>query len=165
MNEQTPQNKPQAEVIPEIAVEGMEKRETKLLTEDGLDALAGVLEEVNEEPLEPEVIKRLKEDFKECRFKGFQIYEKEGIAGIAIVVDSYSAVHAQKVLQLDELYVREAFRSKGLGKALFDSVVEYAKKEGYMRLEWRTEKDNVTAQALYSQYETDSDSIYYLMKL
>ena len=137
----------------------------KLLSEDGFDDLTAILMEINEEPLNPEAIERLKEDFSHGRFKGIQIYEQANLAGLAIVVDSYSAVHARKVLQLDELYIRESFRKQGLGKALFNDVVEYAKKEGYMRLEWRTEKDNITAQALYSQYETDTNSIYYLMNL
>jgi GNAT superfamily N-acetyltransferase len=144
---------------------GSIEAETKPLTIEGFDDFTAMLEEVNEDPLEPETKERLKQDFAEGRFKGFQVFEKDGVAGIAVVVDTYSAVHARKVLQLDELYIREAFRGKGLGKELFDTVVEYAKKDGYMRLEWRTEKDNITAQALYSQYETDTNSVYYLMEL
>lgn len=144
---------------------GGETREMKPLTAERFDDFAAVLEEINEEPLVAGVMERLKEDFTEGHFKAFQIDENGGIAGVAVVVDTYSTVHARKILQLDELYIREAFRSQGLGKVLFDSVVEYAKKEGYMRLEWRTGEKNIIAQALYSQYETDSNSTYYLMEL
>ena len=144
---------------------GKIEAETKLLTIEAFDDFTSILEEVNEEALAPEVKERLKQDFAEGRFKGFEVHENDGTAGIAVVVDTYSAVHARKILQLDEIYIREAFRSKGLGKALFDTVVEYARSEGYMRLEWRTEKNNITAQALYSQYETDTNSVYYLMEL
>jgi GNAT superfamily N-acetyltransferase len=146
-------------------IDNSSETETRLLTIKGFEDFITMLEAVNGEVLALEVKERLKQDFVKGRFKGFKLFQKESIVGIAVFIDTYSAVHARKILLLDELYIREAFRGRGLGKALFDTVVEYAKSNNYMRLEWRTEKDNIAAQALYSQYKTNSNSIYYLMEL
>jgi GNAT superfamily N-acetyltransferase len=145
--------------------EALASVEVRLLAEQEFEDFTAILDELNEEPLEPEAKQRLKEDFTRGRFAGLMLRDQDKLAGIAIVVDGYSAVHARKVLNLDELYIRKEFRSKGLGKALFDHVVEYARKEKYMRLEWRTGKDNEAAQSLYSQYETDTDWKWYGMEL
>ncbi len=139
--------------------------EIKLLTEQEFDKFIVLLKEINEEPLEPKMTERLKEDFALGRYIGFLLYEKYQLAGLAVGVEAYSAVHARRILNLDELYIRESFRRKGLGKILFDHVTEYAKSSGYLRLEWRTEKNNVAAKSLYSQYKTDTDWTYYVMKL
>ncbi|MEK7613379.1 MAG: GNAT family N-acetyltransferase [Patescibacteria group bacterium] len=137
----------------------------KPLNENTLDEFVVVLSEINEEPLLTEVIQRLKDDFLRNHYRGFLQYEDEKICGVAIVVEAYSAIHARKILILDELYIRKEFRQKGLGKVLFDHIVEYAKGSKFMRLEWRTEKGNITAQDFYSHYEADTDWIFYAMKL
>lgn len=137
----------------------------KTLTGDEFNEFVAVLEEINEEGLGPEAITRLKEDLSGGLYNGFLLYEENDLAGLAVTVNTYSAVHARKILYLDELYVRKEYRRKGLGKILFDHVVEYARKEGYMRVEWRTAKDNAEAQSLYSHYETETDWVYYLLKL
>jgi GNAT superfamily N-acetyltransferase len=139
--------------------------EIKLLTEKEFDDFKSILEELNEEPLPEEIIQRLRADFIDERFKSLMLNEGDKIAGIAIIVDSYSAVHARKVLNLDELYIREAFRGKDLGKALFNHVIEYAQKEKYMRLEWRAEKDNYVAHNLYSQYAANTNWTWYGLEL
>jgi GNAT superfamily N-acetyltransferase len=135
------------------------------LAENTFDDFVVVLSEINEKILDSATTWRLKEDFAKEQYLGFLLYEDTSLAGLAVAVSAYSAVHARKILQLDELYVRPAFRRKGLGKMLFDHVVGYARKEGYMRLEWRTAKENAEARGLYSQYETETDWVYYLMKL
>jgi GNAT superfamily N-acetyltransferase len=147
-------------------IEARERHEQiKLLAEEEFADFAAILEELNDELLAPEAVERLKEDFKRGRFAGLMLRDEDKLAGVAVVVDSYSTVHARKVLNLDELYIRKDFRGKGLGKTLFDHVIEYARKAEYMRLEWRTGKDNVEAQSLYSQYETDTDWNWYGMEL
>jgi len=139
--------------------------EVKALTEDTFDTFATVIGEINEQPLGPPAIEQLRIDFYKGRYRGFLLYEALTLAGSAIVVDSYSAVHARKVLYLDEIYIREFFRKRGLGKVLLDHVIEYAKAEGYMRLEWLVEKNNLAAEAFYAQHKTDTDKNWYGMQL
>ena len=137
----------------------------KLLTKHQLNEFTSLLEEINEGPLGIEVVRRLGEDFALGRYIGFLLYNEGALAGMAATLETYSVVHARKILNLDELYVRSQSRGKGLGKRLFDRVVEYARASGYMRLEWRAEKNNTAAGHLYAQYETDTNWTYYVMKL
>ena len=52
---------------------------------------------------------------------------------------------------LDEFYVREKYRGKGLGKSFLDFFLEiYSGKAARLRLE--TEPDNKRAAALYASY-------------
>lgn len=52
---------------------------------------------------------------------------------------------------LDDLYVREFFRNKGVGKALFNAVVEFARNLGAKRLEWVCLDWNTNAREFYEK--------------
>ncbi len=123
-----------------------------------------LLEELNEESFEPKSREILLHDFNNRLFQVFLLFENGVLAGCAVVVDTYSISKVSKILYLGELYIRAPFRRKGLGKILFEHVISYAKENKYLRLEWRTAKDNASAQELYNSYATDTDWVYYVMK-
>ena len=50
---------------------------------------------------------------------------------------------------LEELYVAQARRGEGLGRALLDAVVEVARERGARWIELGTSEDDVAARALY----------------
>jgi GNAT superfamily N-acetyltransferase len=50
---------------------------------------------------------------------------------------------------MNDLYVEEAARGQGVGRALIEASVAVARKRGANRLEWGTQPDNTTAQRLY----------------
>jgi len=135
------------------------------LTLQTTNELFQILEELNEEPLPTATQTKLTDDFNNDRFKAFFLYEKNVLAGCAVVVDTYSIAKASKVLYLNELYIRMPFRGKGYGKVLFEYIAQYAKNNGYIRLEWRTAKDNTVAQNLYQKYPTNTDWVFYALKL
>lgn len=139
--------------------------EIKPLTQELLEDFFVVLAESNEEPLTEAEKTQLRNDFAASRYTGWLLYSAGELAGMAIVMNSYSVAHARTVLYLDELFIRTGFRGKGFGKMLFEHVATSAKETGDMRLEWRTKKDNAVAQSLYAHYTTDTDWIWYGMKL
>ena len=59
-----------------------------------------------------------------------------------------SLVPAETVL-MNDLYVDEAARGQGVGRALIEASAAVARERGAHRLEWATAPDNPTAQRLY----------------
>jgi GNAT superfamily N-acetyltransferase len=59
-----------------------------------------------------------------------------------------SLVPAQTVL-LNDLYVAEGQRGKGIGRALIEASAQVARERSAHHLEWATQPDNKTAQRLY----------------
>lgn len=55
------------------------------------------------------------------------------------------------VCYLQDLYVDEAARGLGAGRALIEAVADAARKAGAVRLYWLTHEGNVTARALYDR--------------
>lgn len=66
---------------------------------------------------------------------------------------------------LEDLYVAPGFRGHGVGSALIEDLIAYARAHGYQRLYWLTEMDNTTARKLYDRYATNDGHIRYRMKL
>ena len=64
-------------------------------------------------------------------------------------------------LYLEDLFVDPAQRGKGLGRALIESVAEFAKENGSRKLYWQTHKDNQVAQRLYNSLATKSEFVIY----
>lgn len=60
-----------------------------------------------------------------------------------------SSLTATDIVLMNDLYVTEATRGKGTGRALIDAGVELAREWGASHLSWSTAPDNHTAQRLY----------------
>jgi GNAT superfamily N-acetyltransferase len=58
-------------------------------------------------------------------------------------------------LYLEDLFVQEAYRGKGIGKALLKAVAQLAQARGYGRLEWSVLDWNETAIAFYRRMGAD----------
>ncbi|HAA10243.1 MAG TPA: GNAT family N-acetyltransferase [Cytophagales bacterium] len=70
-----------------------------------------------------------------------------------------------KSMYLDDLYVREAHRKLGLGKALIDRVIEEAKVQKCHRLKWQVSRWNENAQEFYRQLGAIIDDVEINCKL
>lgn len=77
------------------------------------------------------------------------VAEADGeIEGMALFYYRYSTWKG-KTVHLEDLVVSEAFRGKGLGGALYATVINYAKKQGCKRTEWVVLDWNTNAVEFY----------------
>jgi GNAT superfamily N-acetyltransferase len=62
---------------------------------------------------------------------------------------------------LEDLFVDQSARGKGIGRALIDDLVAFSKINGWERLYWHTEETNTVARALYDHYVESDGHIRY----
>ena len=86
------------------------------------------------------------------------------IVGIAVYFIKYSTWKG-KGLYLDDLFVTEKFRGKGIGKKLFDIIIEEAKNENAKQLHWQVLDWNTPAINFYKKYGATVDAEWLDCKL
>ena len=86
------------------------------------------------------------------------------IIGIAVYFIKYSTWKG-KGLYLDDLFVTEKFRGKGIGKKLFDIIIEEAKKINAKQLHWQVLDWNTPAIDFYKKYGATIDAEWLDCKL
>lgn len=80
---------------------------------------------------------------------GFVAVSEEG--KVVAYVTYFVTFHtwSGKSLYMDDLYVQQAFRGKGIGKALLDKVIEFAKDNNCSSLRWLVSHWNQEAKQFY----------------
>ena len=61
----------------------------------------------------------------------------------------FTSTRAVETVLMNDLFVDEAHRGQGIGRALIEACAAVARKRGANHLEWATTPDNKTAQHLY----------------
>lgn len=69
--------------------------------------------------------------------------------GYACLYWHFSSLAAAETVLMNDLYVVEAARGRGVGGALIEASAAVGRERGAACLEWATEPDNLTAQRLY----------------
>jgi GNAT superfamily N-acetyltransferase len=85
--------------------------------------------------------------------KGFVLLaEIEGlVVGIAAYFETFSTFLARPGLWLDDLYVQDAYRSRGVGAALMSALARLALARGCGRIEWTVALRNDRGIAFYER--------------
>ena len=104
----------------------------------------------------------IRHGFSEQRFHCFVAeHKKSGIVGMALYYSRYSTWKGP-TLHLEDLYVKPEHRQAGLGKELFDKVVDEATKQNVGRMEWTVLEWNEPALNFYKKYNATFDSEWHL---
>jgi GNAT superfamily N-acetyltransferase len=82
------------------------------------------------------------------------------LVGFACLYWTFSSTQAAEVALMNDLFVAEGQRGKGIGYALIDAAVEAARQRGMRQLEWLTAVDNHRAQRLYDRTEATRSAWY-----
>ncbi|KAK4403891.1 putative acetyltransferase NATA1-like [Sesamum angolense] len=73
------------------------------------------------------------------------------VGGFVLFFPNYSTFLAKPGFYIEDIFVRECYRRKGLGKMLLSAVAAQAAKMGYGRVEWVVLDWNVNAITFYEQ--------------
>lgn len=73
------------------------------------------------------------------------------LVGYACLYWHFSSTQAVETVLMNDLFVSEAARGRGVGRALIEASAGVARERGAAQLEWSTAPDNLTAQRLYNR--------------
>jgi GNAT superfamily N-acetyltransferase len=85
--------------------------------------------------------------------------------GFTQLYPSFSSVSAARVFILNDLFVAEGCRGKGVGAALLRAAADFGRAAGAIELELTTAITNKTAQALYEREGWQRDREFYVYRL
>lgn len=87
--------------------------------------------------------------------------EMDASIGFVLNYHCFSSVSLGPIVVLNDLFVCEDARGKGVGEHLIKKVFQYAKETGAVRVDLGTAKDNETAQRLYEKLGFVRDDEFY----
>jgi GNAT superfamily N-acetyltransferase len=76
-------------------------------------------------------------------------WRDDELAGYACLYWHFSSTRAIETVLMNDLFVAEAHRGQGIGRALIEASAAVARERGSPHLEWATRPSNETAQRLY----------------
>ncbi len=91
-------------------------------------------------------------DFQAGRFECFVAETSGRVVGMALYFMAYSTWKG-KMLYLDDLVVTEAHRCSGIGRRLFEAVLEEGRRRGCRLVKWQVLDWNTPALAFYRRYD------------
>ena len=126
--------------------------------------VAQLIEELNAHQHEPtghvtaEVVRR--DGFGPAPEFTVLLAELDGaVAGYALYHPSWSTEIGERGLYLYDLYVREAARGRGVGRALLATVAAAGKAEGRSFLWWSSKEWNREAQSFYAALGAEEEAV------
>lgn len=142
------------------------RKATKQDSKAFLDLLLGL---ANFERLEPpdEAAKRriTKDIFVKKRASLFMATSGKRRVGYALYFYSYSSFLARPTLYLEDIFVLDEFRGKGIGEALFLACVNEAAKQQCGRMEWAVLTWNTNAIKFYEKLGATRLDDWYVYRL
>ena len=88
--------------------------------------------------------------------------EVEGrVVGLCQYQLMHRSLSGAKVVYLSDLFVRPDQRGQGVGRALIDHVIGFARARGISNVRWLTQEFNYAGRKLYDSYRPRSDFILY----
>jgi GNAT superfamily N-acetyltransferase len=90
---------------------------------------------------------------------------EDGLVGFAQLYPSFTSVGMDRIMILNDLFVSSKHRGGGVGRALLDAAVHWAKRVGAIRLTLSTQKENLAAQQVYEKAGWTRDEAFYTYKL
>lgn len=95
-----------------------------------------------------------------------RVAEREGVlVGFAICVVHDGSWSVKSTCYLEDLYVDQAARGAGIGRALLDDIVALSVERGWASIYWHTRASNAQARRLYDRYVVADDFVRYRLRV
>ena len=120
---------------------------------------------------EPEAVHATEDGLREYGFGpnprfGCFLAEYDGVpVGLALYFHNFSTWTGRPGIHLEDLFVREPFRRKGIGKALLSTVARFCMDRGYPRLQWEVLGWNQNAIDFYQRHDARRMSDWSTMRV
>lgn len=111
----------------------------------------------------PEEVTVTMQEFEDAGFgnnpvwKAFVAEDEGVIIGLALYYIRYSTWKGRR-LYLEDLIVTEEYRGKGIGKLLFDVIIQEAKEMGFSGMMWQVLDWNEPAIKFYNKYGSNIEA-------
>ena len=97
--------------------------------------------------------------FGEKSFAGCLVtFNKNIMVGFAIFFPVLKTFRGERSLYLEDLYISQTMRSKGLGLTLLKEVAKYANENGFDRMDWQALDWNTPAINFYKNIGAETDT-------
>ena len=97
--------------------------------------------------------------FGEKSFAGCLVaFNENKMVGFAIFFPVLKTFRGERSLYLEDLYVSQTMRSKGLGLKLLKEVAKYAKENSFQRMDWQALDWNAPAINFYKNIGAETDT-------
>ncbi len=87
-----------------------------------------------------------------------ELVETGGIVGYTIYYPTFSTFRGRPGLHIEDLYVIDGFRSKGVGRLLLHAVCKIATEGGFSRIQWEAPVNNEPARKFYDSLDVPTVS-------
>ncbi len=126
----------------------------KVLESSQIEIIVNMMQDfyaIDNYPIDLEVSKKLFEDFisDEKLGKAWLLYSDNELVGYIILTYIFSFEYRGKIAFLDELYIIDSARNKGIGQATIEFVKDFAKSQNIKIMYLEVENNNQKAQKLY----------------
>lgn len=135
----------------------MHKITIRKAQKDDLPAIYALVKELALYEKSPEsvtaTIEDYYQDFEDNIFESIVAERDSEVVGMALYYMTYSTWRG-RMLYLEDFVVKESERKLGIGKLLFDEVIEIAKSKKAVLLKWQVLDWNDPAIQFYKKYDT-----------
>jgi ribosomal protein S18 acetylase RimI-like enzyme len=128
---------------------------------DQLSQLFGQYRVFYGQPFEPGACRNFLEDrFSKGESIIFIALYNDAVTGFTQLYPSFSSVGMKKIWILNDLFVADEHRQKGIAQALISQVIEFSKSTGRKKVVLSTAYDNFGAQKLYEKLGFTREDFY-----
>ena len=95
---------------------------------------------------------------KDAIVEGYAVSVDDILIAYALFYPGFSSFRGELGFNLEDLYVREEHRGKGIGKMLLQKVAKSARDRGFVRLDLMVNSQNSAARAFYEKLGASCNS-------